>query len=486
MDIFKPWRKPKKEEPTQEKQSLFRTHPLGEKVKSFTMPTFDQPTNSATVASDGYIGEPLNPKFQQWGCNTAQLGFFASGATFVGYQTCAMMATNWLVDKACSMPARDAIRQGYKVTCGNEESQQELRDTDDRFNIMRNMSEMVNFGRVYGGRMVMFDIECENPTEFYGSPFNIDGVREGQYRGLSQIDPNWISPVLTDACLRDPTSQDFYQPTYWRVGDRKIHKSHLHIFVPYPVTDFMKPTYNYMGISVPQRIMERVYSAERSANEAPQLLMTKRLINLQVGDSALANKATLAANLEEWSELMNNYGIKVTGSGETVAQFDTSLADVDTVIMTQYQLVASGAHVPATKLLGTQPKGFNATGEYEESIYREELESVQTHDLSPLLRRHYELVAKSEGIDTGNITIQWQPLDSPTAKEWAEIEKIKADRDAVLFNAGALDAEDIRNRLIADKEGDFHNLEEATFTDGEANANEETANLGRTTGSGIF
>ena len=30
--------------------------------------------------------------------------------------------------------------------------------------------------------------------------------------------------------------------------------------------------------------------------------------------------------------------------------------------MTQYQLAASVANVPATKLLGTQPKGFNATG----------------------------------------------------------------------------------------------------------------------------
>ncbi len=35
--------------------------------------------------------------------------------------------------------------------------------------------------------------------------------------------------------------------------------------------------YNYFGVSVPERIYERVYASERTANEAPQLAMTKRL-----------------------------------------------------------------------------------------------------------------------------------------------------------------------------------------------------------------
>src|SRR5690606_28734600 len=135
--------------------------------------------------------------------------------------------------------------------------------------------------------------------------------------------------------------------------------------------------------------------------------------------AALANPENLRLKLEEWSQLMNNYGIKVTGEGETIQQFDTALGDVDTVIMTQYQLVASGCGVPATKLLGTQPKGWNATGDYEQSVYREDLESIQTNDLSPLLARHYQLVAKSTGKPVIPVDVQWLPLDSPTATEWA-------------------------------------------------------------------
>ncbi|RIQ43704.1 anti-CBASS protein Acb1 family protein, partial [Bordetella avium] len=243
--------------------------------------------------------------------------------------------------------------------------------------------------------------------------------------------------------------------------------------------DFLKPTYRFMGVSVPQRMMERAYCAERSANEGPQLLMTKRLTSVGVSDDALANREKLEESLAAWASIRDNYGVKVGGADETIQQFDTALGDVDAVIMTQYQLSASVANVPATKLLGTQPKGFNATGDYEHAVYREDLESIQANDMSSLLERHYALVAKSHSIDLpSKISIQWLPLDSPTGKESAEIEKIKADRDAVLIGTGAIDAADIRERVRNDRDNDYHNIEAAEFTDGEENANQTPPAVG--------
>lgn len=460
FNFFKRKRQP---EQPRAQRGLFSTHALGPKEdEPVVMPEFVQPVAAPMVTSDsGVIGATPSPKRGMWPVvNEAQLGFYASASYFIGYQACAMLASNWLIDKTCSMPARDAIRQGY--TLGDTEEQ--LRETDERFGTMRHLRELVHFGRVYGGRLILFDVASENPEAYYKAPFNLDGIERGMYRGMSQIDPNWVTPVLTEDNVRDPASRTYYEPTYWRVGDRVIHRSHLHIFVPYPVPDFLKPSYNYLGMPVPQRIMERVYAAERSANEGPQLLMTKRTTALKVSDAALSNRESLTANIQRWTELRDNYGVKVNGPDEDMQQFDTALADVDTVIMTQYQLVAAAANVPATKLFGTQPKGFNATGEYEAASYREELESVQTNDLTPLLKRHYELVAKSEGIQLAeSVNVQWMPIDSPTAKEWAEIEKVKADRDQVLFNIGAVDAEDVRDRIRGDRESDYHGIEKGTL-----------------------
>ncbi len=380
--------------------------------------------------------------------NEVQLGFYAAGSIFIGYQACAMLATNWLIDKACNMPARDAVRNGYLLTCGSDEVSARLMAGDKKHAVKRHLRELVHFGRVYGGRLVPFVVDSANPEEYYKAPFNLDGVQRGMYRGMSQIDPNWVTPVLTEDNLNDPASPNYYEPTFWKIKDRLYHKSHLRIFVPYPVPDFLKPHYRYLGVSVPQRMVERAYAAERSANEGPQLLMTKRLTSVGVGEGALNNREKLEENLADWVSYRDNYGVRVGGADETIQQFDTALGDVDTVIMTQYQLAAAVANVPATKLLQTQPKGFNAAGEYERSVYREDLESIQSNDMSPLLETHYRLMAKSEGIPLpAEIAIQCMPVDSPTAKEWAEIDKIKADRDAALFNTGAIDEKDIRNHV---------------------------------------
>lgn len=42
------------------------------------------------------------------------------------------------------------------------------------------------------------------------------------------------------------------------------------------VPDILKPVYMYGGISTPQKIMERVYSAERTTDESLGLVTSKR------------------------------------------------------------------------------------------------------------------------------------------------------------------------------------------------------------------
>ena len=76
------------------------------------------------------------------------------------------------------------------------------------------------------------------------------------YKGIKQIDPQWVTPNLTDANVQDPASMDFYEPTYYVIGGRKYHKSHFIKFVPFPVPNVLKSMYNYFGVSVPERIYE--------------------------------------------------------------------------------------------------------------------------------------------------------------------------------------------------------------------------------------
>lgn len=391
---------------------------------------------------------------------------YYAGQGFIGWQSCAILAQNWLIDKACAMPGKDAVRHGYDITVNDGTDVDPkifdaVRRLDKKMKIKQECIQFEKFKNVFGIRHALFLVDGID----YEAPFNPDGVRPGSYKGIAQIDPYWITPELSENAAANPASPDFYDPTWWRVNGRRIHKSHFVIARGSEVPDLLKPSYIYGGLPVPQKIYERVYASERTANEAPMLAMTKRLTVLAVDTSmAMADMNKFYEKMDAWSQLMNNYGIKVIDKeAEEINQFDTSLSDLDAVIMTQYQLVAAAANVPATKLLGTTPKGFNSTGDYEEASYHEELESIQENVLSPLVDRHHLLLMRSFiapkfGIAPISLDLNWLPVDSPTAKEVAETNKVKADTDTALSTTGAIDGFDIRQRLINDRDSGYNGI----------------------------
>jgi phage-related protein (TIGR01555 family) len=405
----------------------------------------------------------------QWGSVVpdALVSWYASQG-FIGYQMAATLAQHWLISKACLMPAEDAIRNGYKVTVndGTEVSTEILdaiRQADKECNLNTDLLQFIQMGRVFGIRIAFFQVDSSDP-DYYFKPFNPDGILPNSYRGISQIDPYWITPELDAEAAGDPSSEHFYEPTWWRVNGNRIHRTHLIIYRTEEVADILKPTYVYGGVPIPQKIYERVYNAERTANEAPLLAMSKRTDVIKIDTSqGIAKEGRLKGLLEKFAITRNNFGTRVIGKDDDAIQFDTSLADLDVVIMSQFQLVAAAANVPAVKLLGTSPKGFNTTGEYEEANYHEMLESLQTHGLTPLIERHHLLLIRSKiapefGIEPFSTEVQWNALDAMTAKEQAELNKLNADTGQVLQLSGAIDGNDERQRIINDPQSGYSGL----------------------------
>jgi len=431
-------------------------------------------TAGAAMDSDDWN----TPSFKQaWnlqmgGVSPELLGWFGS-QSFIGYQMCAILAQHWLVDRACTMPARDATRVGYKVLADGGQALppaqvEYIKQLDKRFGARVQAREFVRNCRIFGIRIALFEVDSLDP-EYYEKPFNPDGVAPGSYKGISQVDPYWITPELDSTAAADPASRHFYEPTYWRISGRRYHRSHLVLIRTCDVPDVLKPTYYYGGVPLPQQIYERVYAAERTANEAPQLALTKRLNVIEgVNMEALAGDQDRAEeNMERAASWRNNYGYQFLGGEEKLVQHDTSLADFDTIVMGQYTIVAAIAGpIPVTKLMGTSPKGMDATGESEETNYHELLESILEHDVRPLLERHHLLcmrsyVAPKFGIAPVALQLEFEKLDAETAEEASNRRKVDADRDKALAETGAIDGLDIRNRLIKDPDSDYTGIEAA-------------------------
>lgn len=424
------------------------------------------PVAAAGIAMDGLTSSPITGP-DMAGIPERQLRWYA-GHAFIGHQACAMLMQHWLIDRACTLPARDAVRNGYKVTVNDgtdlaPEVLDELVRFDKARDIDRQMVEFVRMGRGFGIRVALFQVDSDDP-DYYEKPFNPDGVTPGSYRGISQIDPMWMVPELSPRAAADPAARDFYVPTWWRISGKRYHRSHLIIMKTAEPPDILKPTYQFGGIPVPQMIAERVYAAERVADEMPALALSKRTTVMKTDvEQAIVNQQAFEEALNYQAAVRDNFGVRVVDNTEEVQQFETSLANLDDVVMTAYQIVAAASGVPATKLLGTTPKGFNASGDYEESAYHEELESVQNSDLTPFLARHHLLAVRSHvapkfGLKPFAVTAVFNPLDAMTAKEQAELNALNAQTDTAYVNIGALDGEDVRQRLINDPDSGYSGL----------------------------
>lgn len=472
---------PEQKPPVRQPMGQFSTDPImfpldRESIfdQAMPMPTFQgigSDGKATAHAMDAYCGdEGNNPYATKNAFITATqrmpdslMNWYANQG-FIGYQACAIFAQNWLVMKACAMPAEDAARNGWKATVndGSEESvgfQAELDKLDKKFKVKQNLVEFTTMKRVFGVRIALFVVESDDP-DYYLKPYNPDGIKPGSYKGISQVDPYWMTPYMGAESIENPAGINFYEPTWWQIGGKRYHRSHLIIARHAQVADIIKPAYMYGGVPLTQQIFERIYAAERTANEAPLLAMTKRMNVVKVDlDKVFADPVRFKMRMAEQVEMRDNYGTRVINTDEDYVQHETSLADLDATIMTQYQLVSAIAGVPATKLLGTSPKGFGASGDYEIASYHELLAGTQENDFAPILARHYEILDRSEFGGSKHIEAVFNPLDEPKEKDVAEINKIKADTYTALQSTGAIDGQDIRDAIVKDEQSGFSGID---------------------------
>ena len=419
------------------------------------------------VPSGGGIGD-LKQAFTLGGTRVPeQLLSWYITQNFIGYQAMSLISQHWLINKICEMPAKDAVRHGFERTINSGDKEidkkffEKFRKVDRDYKLRAHLKEAVHMNRVFGIRHVLFVYDGQNPE----MPFNPDAVEPGSYRGMVQIDPYWITPELDQEGVSNAAAPHFYEPTWWRVHGKRYHRSHFVILKGPKVSDILRPAYLYGGLSVAQLAYERVYAAERTANEAPQLAMTKRLNTLKVDlGEALANEAEFMENIRQWTLLRDNHGVKVIGLEEAVEQKDTSLANFDETVTSQYKLVGAIGNIPLTKLLGDSPKGFQSNGENEGHDYTEELESIQDDHMTPIVDRHTMMCMLSEDVKADDvdkdeiIVTTWNPTRVPTSKDIADANYAKANTDSLLASTGAVGPEDIRKRIVNDPESGYDGM----------------------------
>ena len=388
-----------------------------------------------------------------------QLNWYAN-QSFIGYEAAGIIAQNWFVLKACLMPAQDAARPGYRMTTNNgdklpAEVISDFKEIDKRFDIQNQLIEFANMGAVFGIRVGIYKVRSKDKM-YYQKPFNPDGVTEGSYEGITQVDPMWITPVLDQDAQANPASGRFYEPTWWQVNGVMYHYSHLCIMRYASPVDILKPSYIYGGIPLPQLIMNRVYAAEQSSNEVPKIIQSKRTFVLKSADMSMMG-AKFSQVMKKWAQFVkfkDNQGVQIIGDADEMDLLETTLADLDDVVDRQYAYACAVPGIPATKMMGGQQKsGLSGENGQDDKNYSQVCSNIQM-DMSRLLDGHHIRAYKSfiepNRGEMPHICHEWNVVDTPGEKEKAETEKLRAETASIYFDMGAISSEDVTSTLQAD------------------------------------
>lgn len=397
---------------------------------------------------------------------------------FIGFNNCAILSQNWLINKCCTIAPEDAISVDYDITLKDKETGEEDKDIisslknlshSPKFNIQDICRGFAEKKRRFGQALCIPLIDDVD----YSVPFNIEAVNHHSYKGMCTIEPIWVAPVLDIEATTNPLSERYYKPTYFRLPNGKLIHYSWFIFNTYGgnVPDILKPTYYFGGYPLPQLLYEKVYAAEKTAYEAPMLAQSKRLNYMEGNVNAFLfdnEKLKNTLNLISW--LRNNWGWLFINKEQRIGQIDTSLTDYDSVTMLEYQLCAAVSGIPSARLLETSPKGWQSTGSYEDENYKALQKSIQNLDYVPILNFHYMLLAKSEFDVVKNYECVFQALDIPTEKERAEIREINSRTDMNYVQAGVISPDEVRSVLREDVDSGYNTLSE----EGAVVNNEET------------
>lgn len=412
----------------------------------------------------------ISTTVRQYGINDQVLQHFQNRG-FIGWSACAILAQHEIINRACAIPAEDAIAHGYTVKCespthkhdaDHEKSElpflEEIKKLSDRMGMNDLCIQLDYKKKVFGIGLAIPRVEGAD----YEKPYNPDGIAKGSYKGFAIVDPYWLTYELDSDAQDDPTSPDFYEPTYYRMPNgKRVHKSWIIRAVNSHVPDVLKPTYYFGGVPLPQMLYERVFCADKIANEAPLLAMTKRLLIADANVEELIGDDEHASKMLKMIEYFrDNFSIFFKKPNTQVSQIDTTLAEFNQLIMTQYQLVCTIAQMPATKLLKVTPTGFQSTGEYEWKDYAQALLDIRNNVYTPFLERHYELLVRSSYPDRKDIklSVRFNPIEVPTSAEIATQESRIAQLLNTLIRAGVITPEEARTVLRGEENGMFKGI----------------------------
>ena len=365
----------------------------------------------------------------------------------LSYQECANLATDSMISKAIDVIVREIFKSGGKWEAAHLDI--------DNFEMVLNslhfyekIALAVQRALEYGGAFIYINTDDTNLSlPLY---INEKTASTNKITGLTVIEPWQAAPVQVNTF--NPLKNNYMQPDLWWVlgASSTVHKTRLIPVVFYSVPDLIKPLYNYLGLPLSFYMKNYVSNADTVRQSISDLVLRFRTKIIKTTAQKIADPQT-QARVKYMNATSNNLATLLLAKDEEWIETVTSLSGMDNLLSQMYELMtASTRGIPVTKLLGLSPRGFNATGEYDENNFYDVIDGYASSVVIPAMEKvaEYILCFKAGVLDEPKYT--FNPRKQIKQKEQAEINNLKADYISKLIMSGVVTGKDAIRAISED------------------------------------
>ena len=372
-------------------------------------------------------------------------------------------AKNGLYQKICSIPAQDAIKNGYEICSSNEdiinnEETSKINKVLYDFDIDAKIAEAVTFNRATGGAVLFLKLD---DGEKIDAPVNYNRLVR-----LYGVNVYNASEVLPFTYYSNYSDVNFGEVEKYTITDGKtgnsfaVHSSRLLIFDGLTTTGRVRSARDGWGGMVFDNIKDEL-SRYDSANRLSISILSrlsqgilkieglKQAVNAGEGEK-------MTKYLEYTDSMRSIMNTLLLDGSDNFDLKNMTLSGYKDIIEQQVVALSAVSQIPITILFGRSPAGMNSTGDADLETYYSLVKRIQTNDMQKNLESLIKIITKCKDykIAENDYHISFNEVKLLNAKEKAEIENKKADSLVKIANAvetlhelGAIDNDEIAEYL---------------------------------------
>jgi hypothetical protein len=368
--------------------------------------------------------------------------------------------SDWVARKIVEIPAFDATRS-WRLWQMDKEDQKQIEAAERAYNLQRKLLDGLIKARLYGGAAIILGVNQGTFQE----ELQIDKVGKGDLKFVHVVSRYSLAAGPT---VKEITSPWYGHPTYYQrantvtvsapggvepIGEPTmgqapgdmlyIHPSRVIRLIGLDYPDLERAP-DAWGDTVLQPVADALKAAGMVTSSMATMIAEAKLDIIKV-PALTAKMQTAEGTQNVLSRFMQTNVAKssinalLIDKEEEWERHQLQLSNYDKVLSSYFLLCCAAADVPATRFMGREPAGQNATGDSDTRNYYDRLASDQKVRQTPALRPLDEVLLRSTfGTRDDAWRYDWNALWLMSDAEKADVELKKAQAHKVDVDAGLL------------------------------------------------